>query len=330
MKIKRQIAILLAILIIVALQVSAAPTTVTVPDINVKPDETVVIPIMVYDVTNVSGAYFKLGYNQSVVYVTDIGNSDLNLVTYESINNGTGQVAYALINWPDASDGSNIKLANVTLKAVGVHGDSCSLSLDVMSLQDDGYQEITRTIENGTVTVVSDLTPPSITSPLANPDVIPIDNDNNLTWGEISILNAEISDINEIKSVTIDLSPLGGSETQQMTNIESDTWVTEISAPNGSLPGVYRFLITAIDENGNSNTEVNVELNVAENGDVNRDGIVDLDDGVYLLNHVLLVEGYEEIDDSLADVTGDGAVILDDGMYLVNHVYGIEGYETLH
>ena len=330
MKIKKIIAICGVLITMIAFQASASATIVSISNATLGPDETAVLPIMIYDVTNVSGAYIKLSYDQSVVHVTNIEGSDLNFITYENISNSIGLVRYAAINQPDAQNGPGIKFADVTFKAVGGTGDLSPLSLNVISLQDSNYDEISRTVSDGTFKVISDLVPPSVTYPSANPNVIPIDTDNDFTWGETSTLNVTVSDLDGVSSVTIDLTPIGGSKEQSMKNIGSDIWSVEISVPNGVSQGTYNFLVTAMDEYGNSNSTVGIELNIAQNGDVDRDGKVDLNDGVYLLNHALLVEGYGDIDSGLADVTGDGTVILEDGIYLVNYIYGINGYGILH
>ncbi len=330
MKIKKIIAIFGVFIIMIAFQASASATTVSISNATVGPDETAVLPIMIYDVTNVSGAYIKLSYDQSIVQVTDIEGSDLNFITYENISNSIGLVRYAAINQPDAQNGPDIRFADVTFKAVGGTGDSSPLSLNVISIQDSNYEEISRTVSDGTFMVISDLVPPSVTSPSANPNVIPIDTDNDFTWGETSTLNVTVSDPDGVSQVTVDLSLIGGSNEQPMQYIGSDIWSVDVSVPNGVSQGTYNFLVTAMDGHGNSNSMVNIELNVAQNGDVDRDGKVDLKDGVYLLNHALLVDGYGNIDSGLADVTGDGAVILEDGIYLVNYLYRINGYGILH
>ena len=309
-------------------QMSVVATTVSISDAQVGPSGTIVLPIMIYDVTNVSGAYINMSFDQSVVYVTAIGDSDLNLTTYRNINNNSGFVGYAAINWPSALGGPNITFANVTLEAVGGVGDSCLMALNVVSMQDANYSEIPRTIVNGTFTI-SDLVQPLVTNPSSNPNVIPVDTDDDPRWGENSMLNVTVTDSSGVSQVTVDLSLIGGLEAQQMTNIGSNTWSVTTSAPSETSPGTYNLLVIATDIYNNTNSTVSIGLDVALNGDVIRDGKVDLNDGISLINHVLLVPGYDDIEDGLAEVTGDGVVVLDDGIYLVNNAFGISGYETL-
>lgn len=97
------------------------------------------------------------------------------------------------------------------------------------------------------------------------------------------------------------------------------------SAFVGNVP-----VVNATDINNSSNNSVGLEAAVMIVGDVNGDGVVNLGDGLYLANNVLLVPGYEEIDEAASDVNGDGDVNLDDALYLINHAMHVSEYEILH
>ncbi|MDY6965667.1 MAG: hypothetical protein SVM80_06820 [Halobacteriota archaeon] len=77
------------------------------------------------------------------------------------------------------------------------------------------------------------------------------------------------------------------------------------------------------------NDSNNIELAVIDDGDVNRDGAVDLEDGIYLVKHALHVAGYEEmVEEVAADTNGDKMADIDDGIYLINHALKVPGYEN--
>lgn len=70
-----------------------------------------------------------------------------------------------------------------------------------------------------------------------------------------------------------------------------------------------------------------VNINVALlyiTGDVNSDALLDADDAIYLLRHVLLPTSYPIKQDG--DVSGDGEVNTDDAIYLLRHVLMLSSY----
>jgi hypothetical protein len=102
-----------------------------------------------------------------------------------------------------------------------------------------------------------DLLPPLVTNPSANPDTI-------LNDGvETSQLNVTVTDASPISSVTVDLSSIGGSAIQPMTNIPgTDIYTVTTTAAPGTVPATYYLGVNATDVYGNSNTAVSIELTV--------------------------------------------------------------------
>lgn len=88
----------------------------------------------------------------------------------------------------------------------------------------------------------------------------------------------------------------------------------------------------ASDVNNSSETaSIQVDPTVDSTiGDVNRDGAVNLGDGIYLANYILRVIGYEEIDEEAADIDGNGLVNLEDALYLINHELFVPEYDTFY
>ena len=110
-----------------------------------------------------------------------------------------------------------------------------------------------------------DITPPTVTDPVANPDSIIADD------VEESELSVNVTDASGIYAVTIDLSPIGGDPEQPMTRIAgTDTYTTTTSAAVGTTPGMYGLPVTATDNSPirNTNSDVSILLTVLPQGDV--------------------------------------------------------------
>ena len=186
----------------------------------------------------------------------------------------------------------------------------------------------------------SDTTPPLVTNPNATPSLIPDDTDNDPSWGETAQLNVTVTDDSEILSVTINLSQIGGSPVQPMTNIGGNIWSVTTNASagtagwNGTAYVSYHLQVNATDIYGNSNTSASIELIVMKNGDIDSNGVVNLNDGNHLTAYTIGgIAGYEIPEDMmvLADVDGNGVVNLNDGIYLTAYtIGGIPGYDSLH
>ena len=183
-----------------------------------------------------------------------------------------------------------------------------------------------------------DTTPPSVTNATASPAIIPEDTDNEPQWGENSTLNVTVTDASNIASVTINLSAIGGSANQPMTNIEgSDVWSVTANASNGTagwnvttnayVP--YSLQVNATDEHGYSNTNVSLILTVMKNGDANEDGNATDSDAMYIFRWWLHKPGFEQINRAAADVSGDGVVTAYDALYLFKWYLNKPGFEVL-
>jgi subtilisin-like proprotein convertase family protein len=175
----------------------------------------------------------------------------------------------------------------------------------------------------------SDQTSPGVMDPSASPDAILLDEPGNVDYKHMSTrLNITVTDdVSEVAQVTIDLSSIGGSAIQPMTNIEGNVWsvVTNATGSNGlkSLP------INATDNQGNSNNSKAIALQVIRNGDIDNNGLVNLDDAIYLARHALQVPGFESINELASDVDGSGNINLDDAIYLARHALQVPGFELL-
>lgn len=109
--------------------------------------------------------------------------------------------------------------------------------------------------------IARDITPPTVTDPVANPASIIADG----TKG--SELSVNVFDASGVDVVTIDLSSIGGNSAQPMTNIQgTDIYTTTTTAATGTAPEIYNhnLPVIAIDgsPNRNTNTGVTIQLTI--------------------------------------------------------------------
>jgi hypothetical protein len=310
---------------------------ISIGDVSLVAGETATTTIMIHNITNVGIADIILSYDQSVVHVTYINNSDFNFMDSTVDNSfGTTRIGAYQISSPGLS--GKVRLADVTLQSVSDRGDTCALNLTINELKEAGPDEISipAVTLNGTF-AVTELTPPNVINPVANPLSIPEDTDFDPRWGETSQLNVTVIDESEVVNVTINLTTIGGPPDQSMTGTPgTDIWTTTVGASVGTaichnesyLP--HNLIICATDIFGNVNTSASVQLKVILNGDVSENGEVTLYDGMYIAKHLLGKPGFETMNGGVGEVSGNGWVTLYDAMYLVKHVMGESGFEVLH
>jgi hypothetical protein len=311
--------------------------TIRIGDADAPVGENVTTSIIISNIINVGTADIILTYNQLVVHVIAVNGSDFDFMD-ATIDNSSGITRIGTFQTSSSGLNGEVKLANVTLKAVGIGGESCTLNLIINELKEAGPEETTipATTHNGTFTII-ETTPPVVTNPTANPASIPEDTDSDPGWGEISQLNVTVTDDCGVASVTINLSSIDGSPNQSMIRIPStDIWSVNVNASLGMamcynesyIP--HNLTICATDIFGNTNTSVNIPLIVILNGDASENGEVSLYDAMYLAKHVLGKTGFETMNVRVGEVSGNSEVTLYDAMYLAKHVLGETGFETLH
>ena len=314
-----------------------AEIIISIGDARALYGENVTIPILMSNITNVGIADISLSYNQSVVHVISVTDSDFD-VTDSTIDNSSGLTRIGALQTISQGLNGVVRVANVTLKAVGSGGDSCTLNLTINELKEASPGEITipATTYNGTFTIV-EITPPLVSNPAANPPSIPEDTDFESRWGETSQLNVTVTDDCGVANVTINLSSIGGPLEQPMTRIPgTEIWTVTVNASPGTSVysnGSYiphNLTVYATDIFGNVNASLSIQLEVILNGDVSRNGKVSLYDALCIRKYVLGKPGFETLNERVGEVSGNGVVTLFDSMYLSKHVFGEPGFEVLH
>ena len=309
---------------------------ISIGDVGLIAGETATTSIMIHNITDVGVADILLSYNQSVVHVTCVDNSDFES-TVLTIDNSSGVTRIGAYQISSPGLSGEVKLADVTLQSVSDKGDTCALNLTIKELKEAGPGEISipAVTLNGTF-AVTELTPPDVVNPVANPLSIPEDTDFDPRWGETSQLNVTVIDESEVTNVTINLTTIGGPPDQSMTCIPgTDIWTTTVGASVGTaicynesyLP--HNLTVCATDIFGNVNRSASVQLRAILNGDVSENGEVTLYDGMYIAKHLLGKPGFETMNGGVGEVSGNGQVTLYDAMYLAKHMMGESGFEVL-
>lgn len=149
---KTKLAIMLVLLSLSG--VAAAQTTVSIEDVSVPPGGTVVVPIMINNVTDAGSAQIDLTYDKNVVNVISVTDGQFD-VPISNINNAIGVTTIGAFQTVSAGLNGNVRLADVTLKAVGSAGDTSSLTLSITTLKTVGppQVDIPASPDNGVFTI---------------------------------------------------------------------------------------------------------------------------------------------------------------------------------
>ena len=167
MKLHNSFPVMVLIALSLCLSTASAETIVSVDDVGVEEHGGCIsTPVMINNVTNLGVAHIILRYNQSVVWVTSVTNSTFESMTVV-INNSTGTVKMVAMDYSVAGLSGDVKLADITLEAVGSTGETSSLNLIINELTEGGPPpEITIPAEtdNGTFRITDPPEPPIILS----------------------------------------------------------------------------------------------------------------------------------------------------------------------
>ena len=143
------------IFVLLVVPVSALTTTVSIGDVEVMPDSSVTIPIIVNEVTNLGLGRVNVTYNSSVVHVTDVisGTGNALTVIARIINNTAGFVTI-IAHDPATPHNGSVIFANVTYKAVGDERSSTALNITArLRNWYYPYSDIPHNVTNGTFTI---------------------------------------------------------------------------------------------------------------------------------------------------------------------------------
>ena len=135
-------AILIFGLSLITISTASAAATISIGNGSAGVGGTVVVPLMINDVTGAGSVEVNLTYDPSVVIPVSITNSDFDLPPQDPpVNPESGYVVINAMQFADGLDGS-VKIGDITLQAMGDGGESSPLNLTDVILQDMAMQTI--------------------------------------------------------------------------------------------------------------------------------------------------------------------------------------------
>ncbi len=185
-----------SVIVFIALSLSlftvpaSAGTVVSVDDACVEqPGDSVSVPVMINNVTNLGVADIILTYDQSVVRVTSVTNSTFDFMT-GVVNDSAGTVKIVAMDYSDAGLSGDVKLADLMLEAVGNTGETSTLNLIINELKEAGTPETTipAVTDNGTFGIIDPPEPP-----------ISLSNTTGCHWINWTWITGSNSDLVEVK-----------------------------------------------------------------------------------------------------------------------------------
>ena len=245
------------------------------------------------------------------------------LANYTFAWNDTGEWENVSFEMTEKANWSNVTMTlNKTPKTIGWRFYANDTS---GNLNETGIQILT----------INDTIEPAISNASAHPATILNDNGRaRLSGTNVSHLDITVIDIGSgIASVTVNLSSIGRSSVQHMTNIsDTNNWTVTTNASSGINETNYLF-VNATDTAGNSNTSVCIPLTVLRRGDVYRDNLIDICDILYIARYRAHLEPewsnppsvlVGDVVGTAGDPTGDGEVDIIDLLYIARYKAGLE------
>ena len=128
---------------LITISTAAAAATISIGNGSTEVGGTVVVPLMINDVTGAGSVEINLTYDPSVVIPVSITNSDFNDIPPQDlpINPQSGYVIINAMQFITGLNGS-VKIGDITLQAVGSEGESSPLNLTDVTLQDMDMQDL--------------------------------------------------------------------------------------------------------------------------------------------------------------------------------------------
>ena len=260
---------------------------VSIADITADPGDVVTVPLMINNMTDFGTGTINITYDPSVVHVTDVTHSPDSAIAAFNNNNVLGFTAISASNAGGAS--GDVIFANVEFTAVGSSGDSTPVNLDVVSLYDRLFNDVSTIVSNGSFKIQSsaDFAPYLVIYTISNTTISPngdgVEDDTGIDvkFSEsvdavILIENATgvVKSVYASSSKVTDPTPKIWDGTDNDGDLVADgTYHVNITMDDGVNPPVYdntRSIVvanisTAIISIGNASATVTIPITI-ENG----------------------------------------------------------------
>ena len=143
----------LLLMLLVLTSATATATTVSVGNAAITEGESATISISIENAaTEISCATIVLSYDSTIAHVTGVSNGDFDALVYNA-DNAQGQTT--IVVYQTGADGltDTIKIGVVTLE--GIKAGTTSLTLQIVTLKDNGGTPLSADVASGTLTVRS-------------------------------------------------------------------------------------------------------------------------------------------------------------------------------
>ncbi len=131
------------------------PTIISVQDMSALKDQTTTVPIMIYGSPGISAVGIKVHISTSVVTVISAAGGDFTTFfgfdDSQQSTNGFVTINTYILGAPLVGD---LKVADVTFKAMGNVGDSSAVTIEIIAIADNFGVEVPVTIDNGLFSIV--------------------------------------------------------------------------------------------------------------------------------------------------------------------------------
>ncbi|MGP8323334.1 MAG: cohesin domain-containing protein [Methanosarcinaceae archaeon] len=144
-----------AILLVIMVSIAQAGDVVSISDVALDPGDSITIPIMIHGVTGVAAVGVNLSYNPRVVNITDAHQGDFTgFFGFDNRNVTDGWIRINTFTTFRNLTG-DLKVAYVTIEAVGKGGDASPLNIEVLSIADSNGANVPGTAHSGTFSTLA-------------------------------------------------------------------------------------------------------------------------------------------------------------------------------
>lgn len=153
-----------AILLVSMVSIAQAGGVVSISDVALDPGDNTTIPITIYGATGVAAVGLNLSYDPCVVNIIDTHQGDFTGFfgfDNRNVTDGWTRINTHIMHRDLTGD---LRVAYVTLEAVGKGGDVSPLNIEILAMADQNGTNIPRTARNGTFRVLAPATAPTSTT----------------------------------------------------------------------------------------------------------------------------------------------------------------------
>ena len=297
-----RVTLLLALVPLLVIPTGA--TIVSIDDTFMEEGGNAITQIMINNVSYLGVADITLSFDPSVVHIFSVDSSDFDFF-WPVINNSAGTVRMGGIDFGDGLYG-DVKFAEVTLNAVGEHGEITALNMSINELKEAGPVEITipATVDNATAFINL--------PPVAIPLSVHYHNNVGSEYLSKAYFKASASYDPDGDSIIAYNWYFGDGNSSTISTTEHVYWSYKW---DGSDYEPFNVGLTVTDAKGLENT-AHMQVNVYMAGDANGDGEVDIVDATIVeLEYWMMCSGDNWGTDDRkdkADLNNDCAVDIED------------------